>query len=259
MASKAVFSINNLSFSYDQIKVFQDVSLDVAAEKITTIMGANGCGKTTLFNLMTKSLQPEKGTIELENKDIQKIKLKNYAQKVAIVHQNNVAPHDISVEKLVKYGRTPYHKFGQAETKEDEIAVEKALEITKTSNYRNRLLSELSGGQKQRVWIAMALAQQTNILFLDEPTTYVDIRHQIEILKIIKNLNKEHNLTIVMILHDINQAIHYSDEVIVLSPQGNVLAKGEPENVISSELIKETYGIELELFNLKEKKLVLGI
>lgn len=208
--------VRNLSFSYGKNKVLRDVSFKIEGGNITTIMGANGCGKSTLFSLMTKNLYPRKGNIFLSGKNIQNLSLKEFARKVFIVHQYNTSSDDIAVERLVSFGRTPHMKMMQARTQEDEKLIQWAMEVTNVEKYKNREVSRLSGGQRQRVWIAMALAQNTKILFLDEPTTYLDIRYQIEILELIQKLNEEYGITIIMVLHDINQAIYFSQEVIGL-------------------------------------------
>lgn len=184
--------------------------------------------------------------------------LKEFARKVAIVQQYNTASDDITVESLVSFGRTPYKKMMQANSREDEEKIQWAIEVTGLTEYRNREVSRLSGGQRQRVWIAMALAQGTKTLFLDEPTTYLDIRYQIEILKLVKKLNQEYGITIVMVLHDINQAIAYSDRIIGLK-DGRVLVEGAPEDVITEESIRELYGINLGVTSIDGRKFVLAV
>ena len=171
-----VFTVKSLSFAYGKQQVLKNLDLELHEGKITTLIGANGCGKSTLFNLMTKNLRPDEGEIFLREENIAGMKLKDFAREVSIVHQYNTAPVDLSVEKLVGYGRTPYHTMGLSpDPKEDEEKIRRAMEITHTYKHRDKPVSELSGEQKQRVWIAMALAQDTKVLFLDEPTTYLDI------------------------------------------------------------------------------------
>lgn len=250
--------VRNLSFAYGKNKVLQGISLKIEREKITTIMGANGCGKSTLFSLMTRNLMPKKGKILLNGKNIQNMRLMDFAQKVSIVHQYNSYMDDITVEQLVSYGRTPYMKLMSRQSEKDKQLIEWAMEVTSLIKYRDREMSKLSGGQRQRVWIAMALAQNTKILFLDEPTTYLDIRYQIEILELIKKLNEKYGITIVMVLHDINQAIHFSDRVIGLAG-GKVIIEGKPEDVISSESIWKMYGINLDVTDVNGKKFVLTV
>ena len=250
--------VRNLSFSYGKNKVLRDVSFKIEGGNITTIMGANGCGKSTLFSLMTKNLYPRKGNIFLSGKNIQNLSLKEFARKVSIVHQYNTSSDDITVERLVSFGRTPHMKMMQARTQEDEELIQWAMEVTNVEKYKSREVSRLSGGQRQRVWIAMALAQNTKILFLDEPTTYLDIRYQIEILELIQKLNEEYGITIIMVLHDINQAIHFSQEVIGLK-DGMVSFQGNPQEVINREGICDLYGIDLDVREIEGKKFVLTV
>ena len=250
--------VKNVHFSYGKNKILNGVSFQIEEGKVTTIMGANGCGKSTLFSLMTKNLYPAKGNIFLKGKNILNLNLKEFARKVAIVQQYNTASDDITVESLISFGRTPYKKMMQANSREDEEKIQWAMELTALTEYRNREVSRLSGGQRQRVWIAMALAQGTNTLFLDEPTTYLDIRYQIEILKLVKKLNQEYGITIVMVLHDINQAITYSDRIIGLK-DGQVLVEGAPEDVITEESIRELYGINLGVTSIDGRKFVVAV
>ncbi len=259
MADSITYSVRNLSFSYGKHEVIKDLSFDLHKGKITTLIGANGCGKSTLFNLMTKNLKPDSGIIELGKTNISDIKLKDFAKLVAIVHQYNTAPADLTVEKLISYGRTPYHKFGiSQDTKADEEKIQWAMEITNTLKLKDKPVAELSGGQKQRVWIAMALAQDTEILFLDEPTTYLDIRYQLDILKLIKQLNREFGITIVMVLHDINQSLYYSDEIVAMK-DGKIVAQGVPNEIITSELIKSVYDVALNIQMMDGKPFVFPI
>ncbi len=254
-----IFTIKDLSFSYGKQKVLDRLTLTLREGTITTLIGANGCGKSTLFHLMTKNLKTDSGEIFLRDKNIADMKLKEFAKQVAIVHQYNTAPMDISVEKLVAYGRTPYHTIGLSpDAKQDEEKVNWAMEITDTLKHKHKAVSQLSGGQKQRVWIAMALAQDTKILFLDEPTTYLDIRYQIQILKLIRQLNQEYNLTILMVLHDINQSLYYSDEIIAMK-DGKIIAQGLPENIITPELVKSIFDVELNISTENGKPFILPI
>ena len=245
--SDNVFQIRGLSFAYGKHTVLKGLDLDLHAGRITTLIGANGCGKSTLFHLMTKNLRPDAGRILLRDQDISACRLRDFARQVAIVHQYNTAPADLSVEKLVAYGRTPYQTMGLSPDPEaDAEKIRWALEITHTDKYRDKPVAELSGGQKQRVWIAMALAQGTQVLFLDEPTTYLDIRYQLQILHLIRQLNREYGMTIVMVLHDINQSLHYSDEIVAMS-DGQVCAHGLPEEIVTPQLIRRVYDVDLAI------------
>lgn len=254
-----VFDIKGLNFSYGTNEVIKGLDISIKQGKVTTLIGANGCGKSTLFNLITKNLRPNSGEIRLEGKDISQVKLKDFARQVAIVHQYNTAPADISVEKLVAFGRTPYHGFGSlSNSEEDEEKIKRALEITNTEKLKDKAVAQLSGGQKQRVWIAMALAQDTKILFLDEPTTYLDIRYQLQILKLVRKLNEEYGMTVIMVLHDINQSLYYSDEIVAMK-DGRITAQGKPEEIITSELIKNVYDVELGISAVNGKPFVLPV
>lgn len=251
-----LMEVKHVSFSYGKNTILSDLSFSVKEGNITTVMGANGCGKSTLFSLMTKNQTPGKGKILLEGKNIANLRFIDFAKRVSIVHQYNSAADDITVERLVSYGRTPYQKMLGTRTKEDEELVERAMEVTGILSYRDREIAALSGGQRQRVWIAMALAQNTKILFLDEPTTYLDIRYQLEILELVKKLNREYGITILMVLHEINQAITYSDEIIGLK-DGSIVMQGKPQEVITAESMKELYGVSLKVVEVEGKKVVL--
>ena len=255
---RPAMEVRDLSFAYGKNQILKDISFMIQMGKITTIMGANGCGKSTLFSLMTKNLDPDRGKIFLYGKNIKNLKLNEFARKVSIVHQYNQAADDITVERLIAYGRTSYMKLMGGKSEEDEELIEKAIEVTGLSEYRDRELSKLSGGQRQRVWIAMALAQNTKILFLDEPTTYLDIRYQLDILHLVRKLNEEYGITIIMVLHEINQAIHFSDEIIGLKG-GNVLVHGKPEEVITTESISELYDVHLDVAEIDGQKFVLTV
>lgn len=254
-----VFEVQSLSFSYGTNRVIQDLSVKISKEKVTTLIGANGCGKSTLFNLMTKNLKLQSGKILLNGVDIAQIKLRDFAKQSAIVHQYNTAPEDITVEKLVAYGRTPYHSFGiPSDSKTDEEKICQAMEITHITKHKDKPVSQLSGGQKQRVWIAMALAQDTKVLFLDEPTTYLDIRYQLQILNLVRKLNRKYGMTIIMVLHDINQSLYYSDEIIAMK-NGRIIAQGEPQKIITAELIREVYDVNLTISQADGKPFILPI
>ena len=222
-------------------------------------MGANGCGKTTLLQLLTKNLKPVSGSIQVDGKDLDQIGLKEFARTAAIVHQKNTAPDDLTVERLVSYGRLPYSSMFKASLDEENQAqVERALTLTGLTELRERRIGTLSGGQRQRAFIAMALAQNTKLLFLDEPTTFLDVRYQVEILRLVEKLNKEEGITIVMVLHDINQALAYSDEIIGLR-SGSVAFQGKPEEVITSESIKNLYGIDLPVIRADGRLCVMAV
>ena len=260
-----VLRVENLTFSYEEKKrakaagkILDGASFFVPKGKITTLIGANGCGKSTLFQLMTKNLEPDAGKIYLEGQNIHNMKQKEFARKVAIVHQNNDAATDITVAKLVAYGRNPHlGLFGARGTQEKEI-VDWALTVTKIGDLQYREVRSLSGGQRQRVWIAMALAQKTEILFLDEPTTFLDIRYQVELLEMVQQLNREYRITVIMVLHDMNHAVYFSDEILGLK-DGKVLVQGDPKEVITPDCIEEIYGIRLKVEEMNGRRVVMTV
>ncbi len=253
------FNIRGLSFGYDKKTVLKNLNLSIPKGKITTLIGPNGCGKSTLFQLLTKNLTPSSGEILFGNIPLNQMSLKEFARRVAIVHQNNTAPGDLTVENLVAYGRIPYTKMGRSPSSaEDQRLIERAMKITGITALRNRSIQNLSGGQRQRVWIAMALAQGTKVLLLDEPTTYLDVRYQIQILHLIRMLNRKCGITIVMVLHDMNQTIQYSDEIIALSSRGTVVAHGDPRKVVSSQMLEEVYNVHLDVIEHDNQKIVMN-
>ncbi|MBK3497358.1 ABC transporter ATP-binding protein [Viridibacillus sp. YIM B01967] len=237
--------LKDISLSHDQKTMHLDhVSTTIKRGKVTTIIGPNGCGKSTLLSVMSRNNTPSTGTAQLAQKDLMNYKPKEFAKKLAIVYQQNEIPKELTVEKLVAYGRIPHNQMFKKDAKKDEAAIQWALESTKLIDKSTKSLEALSGGERQRVWIALALAQQTEILCLDEPTTYLDIYYQLELLELVKRLNEEHGLTIVMVLHDINQAIRYSDHIILMQ-SGKIIAEGAPEEVITEQLIKTVYGVKV--------------
>lgn len=256
----SVMQAKDLTFSYDGSgNIIEHLNLAIQEGKITVLMGANGCGKSTLFKLMTKNLYPDSGAILLGDADVEEMRLKEFARSVAIVHQNNTAPPDLTVEKLVGYGRTPYlNAFQTGGGEADENAIEWAMDVTHIQSIRHKAVAELSGGQRQRVWIAMALAQETDVLFLDEPTTYLDIRYQIEILKLVRELNERYHMTIIMVLHDINQAMEYGD-VFIGMKNGRIVVEGDPKDAVSSEVLFNLYGIRLPVAEVDGRRFVLTV
>lgn len=237
----------NLSFTYagGNEAVLRNLSVEFRTGAVTALLGANGCGKTTLLHLLTKNLKPDSGRILLDGVDLSGVSLREYARRAAIVQQKNTAPDDLTVKRLVSYGRLPYSSILRAGLDEENQAqVERALALTGLTGLRDRRLGTLSGGQRQRAFIAMAMAQNTKLLFLDEPTTFLDVRYQVEILRLIEKLNREEGITIVMVLHDINQALAYSTEVVGML-DGRILMQGPPDEVITTGSIRKLYGIEL--------------
>ena len=233
----------DLYFSYDKDKSFiTKLNVEIEKGKITTILGPNGSGKSTLLSIFAGLNKPTSGDISINGKSIKSLKQKELAREIATVHQQNTVPSDITVRELVAYGRIPHKKYFQGNTEIDDEIIEWAIKRTGLENLKDKAVMWMSGGERQRAFIAMALAQKSEILFLDEPTTYLDIYHQVEILELVKELNEEGKLTVVMVLHDINQAIKYSDNVIVMK-SGKIISSGIANEVINMNLLNNVYKI----------------
>lgn len=236
----------HLKVGYDDKIVIKDLSLSIYKGEILSILGPNGCGKSTLLKTLSRVIRPEAGEVLVEGQNIKEIPTKSLACKIAMLSQHNQAPVGISVKELVYYGRLPHKKWYETRNKEDEEIVEWALENTGLSHYKDRPVTGLSGGERQRVWLAMALAQKPEVLFLDEPTTYLDISHQLELMELIGTINKKLGMTIVMVLHDLNQASEYSDRLIIMQ-KGEIKGEGKPETLINEELLREIYNIHCDI------------
>ena len=254
----SAISLKNVRVSVGHKTLIDQINLEIPAGKITTIIGPNGCGKSTTLKAICRMMPFAAGTITVLGKDVEAYTFKEFARRVAILTQSPLSPADLTVRDLVAMGRFPYRGLLGGSSKEDDACIAWALQETALENLSIRLLSTLSGGERQRAWIAMALAQKPEVLLLDEPTTYLDIRYQIEILQLVKKLNQEFGITIIMVLHDINQAIAYSDNVIGMK-DGKVLVEGDPEEVITEESIRELYGIELGVTRVDGRKFVLAV
>lgn len=233
----------NLEFSYEKDKkIIDKLNVEIEEGKVTTILGPNGSGKSTLLSIFAGLNKASSGEVLINGKSIKSLKHSEIAKEIATVHQKNTVPNDITVFELVSYGRIPHKKYFQMNNKDDDEIIEWAIKRTGLDKLRNKTVMGMSGGEQQRVFIAMALAQKSKMLFLDEPTTYLDIYHQIEILELVKELNEEESLTVVMVLHDINQAIKYSSNIIVMK-NGQLINQGRVEDVINMKLLKEVYNI----------------
>lgn len=235
---------NNLHLAYDDQTVVADFSLNVIEGEMVSIIGPNGSGKSTILRAISRLLKQRSGAIYLEKEDISDMNIKKVAQKMSALSQHNRSPDDIKVKELIYYGRLPHKKWYEGRTKEDDEIVKWAITHTSLNGYEDKNVVELSGGERQRVWIAMALAQKPRLLLLDEPTTYLDICHQLEVMELIKSLNKELNLTVIMVLHDLGQAAKYSDKLVVIK-EGNLAAEGSPKDILTEELIREVYNVEV--------------
>lgn len=241
-------SAKNLTLGYDNITIIKHLDLDIPPGKITALVGANGCGKSTLLRGLARLLKPRGGTVYLDTTDVFQLSTKDVAKKLGILTQGPVAPEGLTVRDLVACGRFPYQNWLQQWTKEDERLVELALEITGIKDLAERELDTLSGGQRQRAWIAMALAQDTDILLLDEPTTFLDLAHQIEVLDLLYDLNQNQRRTIVMVLHDLNHACRYADYLVAVK-EGQIFAVGEPNLVMTEEVVREVFGLECRVIS----------
>jgi iron complex transport system ATP-binding protein len=223
-----------------------NLDLAIPAGKITTLVGPNGCGKSTLLRGLARLLKPRAGTVYLDGADIFKLSTKAVAKRLGILPQGPVAPEGLTVRDLVAQGRYPYQNWLQQWSKEDERLVEQALATTGMTPLADRALDTLSGGQRQRAWIAMALAQDTEILLLDEPTTFLDLAHQVEVLDLLYELNQTEGRTIVMVLHDLNQACRYADYLVAVR-EGQVWAEGVPAQVMTEAIVREVFGLECRI------------
>jgi iron complex transport system ATP-binding protein len=238
---------NNIVVNYDDKIVLKGVSMEVNKGEIVTVIGPNGSGKSTLIKAICRSIKIDKGEIALEGRNIHSIPTKDIAKKLAVLPQIKTVSNDMLVEALVSYGRFPHLRFGKSLSKEDKDIVEWAMEKTGVVSLRNRNVITLSGGERQRAWIAMALAQKTDILVLDEPTTYLDISYQMEVLELVKELNETLGISIVMVLHDLNQAVRYSDRIYVLK-DGEVFDHGDPCEILNKEILKDVFNIEADIY-----------
>jgi iron complex transport system ATP-binding protein len=242
------FQTKNIQSGYDNKTILEDVSLSIPSNKISIIIGANGCGKSTLLKTMSRLIKPTNGEVLLDGKSIHHMPPKQLAKTLGLLPQSPVVPEGITVADLVGRGRFPHQTLFKGWSKEDYQAVSDALEMMNITEFADRNIDELSGGQRQRVWIAMALAQQTDILFLDEPTTYLDITYQVEILDLLTDLNRKYGTTIVMVLHDINLSARYADYLFTVK-KGQLIAEGAPSDILTNALIKETFNLDCQVIS----------
>ncbi|KKB73713.1 MULTISPECIES: ABC transporter ATP-binding protein [Bacillus] len=240
---KVKLSAQKLTLSYDTSTIINEIDLEIPEGKISVLIGSNGCGKSTILKSLARIMAPESGSVYLDGKEIHRQPSKEIAKKMAILPQSPQAPEGLTVEELCYFGRHPHKKLLSRHTKEDHEMVDWALEATGMAELRSRTLDALSGGQRQRAWISMSLAQGTDLLLLDEPTTFLDIAHQIEVLELLKHLNRDHGRTIVMVLHDLNQASQYADYLISIL-DGKVYSAGAPEEVFTPSLFRDVFGLE---------------
>jgi iron complex transport system ATP-binding protein len=241
-----ILHTEQLTLAYDATVVIHELSVTIPAGQITALVGPNGCGKSTLLRGIARLLAPRGGTAYLDGREIHHIPTRELAQRLGILPQSPSAPEGLTVRELVAQGRYPHQAWFQQWSVADEAAVGRALEITGMTNLSDRPVDALSGGQRQRAWIAMTLAQETPIILLDEPTTFLDLAHQIEVLHLLERLNSDENRTIVMVVHDLNHATRHAQHVIALR-DGQVVAAGTPADVVTPALLRQVFGVEAEV------------
>ena len=239
---------DSINLSYGKKKIIKNLDIDIPKGKITILIGANGSGKSTLLRALSRLMKPDNGQIVLNGKDIFKLSTKEVAKNLSILPQSPNAPEGMTVFQLIKQGRYPYQSLLQQWSKEDERLVNRALKETGMYDLKNRTVDSLSGGQRQRAWIAMTLAQNTEIILLDEPTTYLDLAHQIEILDLLDKLNKNEDRTIVMVLHDLNLAFRYADYIVAIKEK-NIYVEGKPYEVVTPQMIRNVFDMKCRIIN----------
>ena len=236
-----------VTLSYNpQNPVIEELSVGIAPGEVTMIVGPNACGKSTLLRALSRVLPPDAGAVVLDGTPVAQMRPKAFARRVGLLAQSSIAPEGITVHELVARGRYPHQSVLHQWSPEDDEAVSEAMDRTDVTGLAPRRVSSLSGGQRQRVWIAMALAQRTDILLLDEPTTFLDLAHQVEVLELCRELNESLGTTIVAVLHDLNQACRYADRVIAMR-SGRILAHGAPSEVITEEVVEEVFGLPVRV------------
>ncbi|SDC39963.1 iron complex transport system ATP-binding protein [Terribacillus halophilus] len=233
-------------------RVTLQASLEIPEGKITGIIGPNGSGKSTLLHSISNLLKLSSGKVEIKGHDVQTLKRKELAKQVTLLKQSELMPMDFLVQDIVQFGRLPYQNNWQKESSEGNQLIDWAMEECRISHLADRQVDTLSGGERQRVLIAMALVQQTDILLLDEPTTYLDVAHQLDLLHLLQRLHKNHGISIVLVLHDLNQAMQYCDHLVVMR-KGAIYQTGEPEHIVTSELLKDVFQIQATISNESDK------
>ena len=243
-----MLSTQKLTIKINEKTILSDININIKEGKRTAIIGPNGCGKSTLLKAISGLNRSYTGKILLDNQDIKNISRRKIARKLAILPQGSSTPTDLTVKELVSYGRFPYRSLFKSEnSNKDKRIIDEAMEKTKISHMADRLVCTLSGGERQRAWIAMALAQQPKILLLDEPTTYLDIAHQLEVMQIVTELNAKEHMTLVMVLHDINHARMYADDIVIIKDK-KVFAQGEPQKVLDVANLSTVFKVRADMY-----------
>ncbi|MEU9449124.1 ABC transporter ATP-binding protein [Streptomyces sp. NPDC048277] len=241
-------SAENVTLAYDQRVIAEQLSVEIPDNSFTVIVGPNACGKSTLLRALSRMLRPSQGRVLLDGQVIQSMPAKKVARVLGLLPQSSIAPDGITVGDLVGRGRYPHQGILRQWSAEDERVVQESMARTGVAELAERYVDELSGGQRQRVWIAMALAQQTPLLLLDEPTTYLDIQHQIDVLDLCAELHEEQGRTLVAVLHDLNHAARYATHLIALKG-GRVIAEGAPNDIVTAELVEEVFGLRCQVID----------
>ncbi len=239
---------DSINLSYGNKTIIKDLDIKIPKGEITILIGANGSGKSTLLRALARLMKPDNGQIILNGENIFKLPTKEVAKNLSILPQSPIAPEGMTVFQLVKQGRYPYQTLFQQWSKEDEKMVNKALKETGMVELKNRTVDSLSGGQRQRAWIAMTLAQNTETILLDEPTTYLDLAHQVEILDLLDELNKSEQRTIVMVLHDLNLAFRYADHIVAIKDK-EIYVEGKPYEVVTPDMVRNVFGMKCRIIN----------
>ncbi|TXI04169.1 MAG: ABC transporter ATP-binding protein [Rhizobium sp.] len=246
MTTPHTLNASRISAGYGDAEILHGLDLAVPPGRITVIVGANACGKSTLLRAMSRLLSPKEGQVLLDGKSIHHTPPRELARTLGLLPQSPIAPEGITVADLVSRGRHPHQTLFSGWTKRDDEAVAAALDVTQTTELAERPMDELSGGQRQRVWIAMALAQQTDILLLDEPTTFLDVSHQVEVLDLLTDLNRKRGTTVAMVLHDLNLAARYADHLVAMR-DGKVHVTGTPDQVLTQATVRQVFGLESQI------------
>ena len=238
-----------LQIGYGDRVIVENMDLHIQRDKITTIIGPNGSGKSTVLKAITRLIRYQKGSVVLNGRDILELKPKDLAKTIGVLPQIHTAPSDFRVKELVGYGRMPHQRLLSGQSAEDKRIIQWAMEVTGTWKFRDKSIYEISGGESQRVWIATVLAQKPEILFLDEPTTYLDISHQLDTMQLVRKLNRETGIGVVMVLHDLAQAMEVSDHIVVIK-DGQKYSEGPPEAVITEQMMRDVYNVDCDIIRI---------
>lgn len=250
---ETAIQVDHLSVAIGKKEILYDIHIDIPKGRMVSIIGPNGCGKSTLLKTMSRMIQPKAGNVYIHGNDIRSFGRKELARQIAVLPQLHQAPGDVTVEDLVQMGRFPYRSMYRSFSADDARYVDKALYAVQMHTRKDELMQHLSGGEQQRVWLAVLLAQRSPILFLDEPTTYLDIHHQLRMMKLLGHINEKLGLTIVIVLHDMNQALQYTQYVIAMN-EGRIVAAGQPQDVITPQLLCSVFHVQADIVTTKNGK-----